>query len=178
MKAMSVPLGVVSAVVLLLAAMSLQAAEKGGLLVEISKKVVGRNDRVTIHGVGNMSIDHDVTLKLDIKNTSNKEFPQTPVESIVLVERWGFSESAVVERYTGTAKIDALHPAQNTSVDVGQFHIGGHMHGSSDMHVDKVVGWKVTLTRDGQKLEFTSSASFDTMDRRAKPATDAPRQPQ
>lgn len=175
MKAMRVPVGVVSAVALLLAALSVQAEEKGGLLVEISKKVVGRNDKVTVNGVGNMTIDHDVTLKLDVKNTSNKEFPQTPVDSVVLVQRWGISESASVERYTGTAKIDALHPAQNTSVDVGSFHIGGHMHGSSDRHVDKVVGWKVTLTRDGQKLEFTSSSNFESMDRRARPATDVAR---
>ncbi|MDR3405729.1 MAG: hypothetical protein P4L99_24810 [Chthoniobacter sp.] len=170
MKAMRVTPGIVSALVLLLTVTSLQATEKGGLMIEIGKKVMNRNDKVTVNGVGNMSIDHDVTMKIDVKNVSNKELPETPVESIVLIQRWGSSETAKYERYTGTAKIEALHPAQTTSVDVGQFHIGGHMHGSSDMHVDKVVGWKVSLTRDGQKLEFTSSATFDSLDKRATPA--------
>ncbi|EDY18734.1 hypothetical protein CfE428DRAFT_3771 [Chthoniobacter flavus Ellin428] len=146
---------------------SVLAVEKAGLLVEIGKKVVNRNDKVTVNGVGNMEIDHDMTLKMDVKNTSSKELPETPVESIVLIQRY-FSESATVERYTGTAKIAALHAAQTGTVDVGSFHIGGHMHGSSDMHVDKVVAWKITLTRDGQKVEFTSGSSFDSYNRRAK----------
>jgi hypothetical protein len=174
MKAMRVNLGLLSVLVLLLTATSLQAIEKGGLLVEIGKKIMNRNDKVTVNGVGNMQIDHDLTLKIDVKNTSSKELPETPVESIVLIQRWGMSESANFERYTGTAKIEPLHPAQATSVDVGQVHIGGHMHGSSDRHVDKVIAWKVTLTRDGQKVEFTSGSNFDMMDRQAKPGTTAP----
>jgi hypothetical protein len=159
-----------AALSLTFSAPSLLAVEKAGLLVEIGKKVVGRNDKVTVNGVGNMEIDHDMTLKMDVKNTSSKELPESPVESIVLIQRWGFSENASVERYTGTAKITALHPAQTGTVDVGSFHIGGHMHGSSDMHVDKVVAWKITLTRDGQKVEFTSGTSFDSYNRRAKDA--------
>ena len=137
---------VLSLMVLVALGISVRAEEKGGLLVEVSKKVVARNDKVTVNGVGNMSVDRDMTLKLDIKNASNKDLPETPIESVILVERWGFSERANIERYTGTAKIEALHPAQTTSVQVGEFHIGGHMHGSSEMHVDHVIGWKVTLT--------------------------------
>lgn len=169
MKALRVNLLAVSFLSLSLLATSAFAAEKGGLLVEISKKVVGRNDKVTVNGVGNMQIDHDMTLKMDVKNTSSKELPETPVESIVLIQRY-FSESATFERFTGTAKIPALHPAQVASVEVGSFHIGGHMHGSSDMHVDKVAAWKITLTRDGQTLEFTSGSSFDLLNKRAKDA--------
>jgi hypothetical protein len=170
MKVKRVTPGIVSVCLLLSAVASLQAIEKGGLLLEIQKKVLSRNDKVTVNGVGNMEIDRDQTIKIDVKNTSNKDLPETPVESIVLVQRWGFSETSQIERYKGTAKIEALHPAQATSVQVGQFHIGGHMHGSSDMHVDKVIGWKVTLMRDGQKLEFTSNANFDSMDKRAHAA--------
>lgn len=170
MKTTRMTLPIVSAmIVALLAAASSQGAEKGGLLVDVSKKTVNKNDKVTPNGVGNMTVDRDQTLKLDVKNTSNKELPATSVDSIVLVQRWEF-ETANIERYTGTAKLDALKPAQVGSVQVGEFHIGGHMHGTSEMHVDHVVGWKVTLVRDGQKLEFTSGSSFEAMDRRAKPA--------
>jgi len=161
---------IVSVLMVLLAGASLLAAEKGGLLVDVSKKTVGKNDKITPNGVGNMTVDRDQTLKLDVKNTSNKELPATPVESIILVQRWE-SETANIERYTGSAKLEALKPAQVGSVLVGEFHIGGHMHGSSEMHVDHVVAWKVTLMRDGQKLEFTSSSNFDTLDRHAKPAS-------
>jgi hypothetical protein len=161
---------IVSVLMVLLAGASLLAAEKGGLLVDVSKKTVGKNDKITPNGVGNMTVDRDQTLKLDVKNTSNKELPATPVESIILVQRWE-SETANIERYTGSAKLEALKPAQVGSVQVGEFHIGGHMHGSSEMHVDHVVAWKVTLVRDGQKLEFTSGSNFDTLDRHAKPAS-------
>jgi archaellum component FlaG (FlaF/FlaG flagellin family) len=146
------------------------AAEKGGLLIEISKKTTARNDKVTVNGVGNMEIDKDQTLKIDIKNNSSKDLPETPVDTIVLINRY-FTETANVERYTGTAKIPPLKPGQTTSIDAGSFHIGGHMHGSSDMHVDKVVAWKVSLTRDGQKLEFSSGSNFENLERRAKPGT-------
>lgn len=161
---------IVSVLMVLLAGASLHAAEKGGLLVDISKKTVSKNDKMTPNGVGNMTVDRDQMLKMDVKNTSNKELPATPVESIILVQRWE-SETANIERYTGKAQLEALKPAQVGSVQVGEFHIGGHMHGSSEMHVDHVVAWKVTLMRDGQKLEFTSSSNFDTLDRHAKPAS-------
>ncbi len=170
MKALRVNLLAVSFLSLSLFVTSALAVEKAGLLVEISKKVVNRNDKVTVNGVGNMEIDHDMTLKMDVKNTSSKDLPETPIESVVLIQRY-FSESATFERYTGTAKITPLHPAQVVSVDVGSFHIGGHMHGSSDMHVDKVAAWKITLTRDGQKVEFTSGSNFETLNKRAKDAT-------
>ncbi|MEP6669172.1 MAG: hypothetical protein ABJF10_08470 [Chthoniobacter sp.] len=172
MKALRVTSGIVLVLLLsLLAAPSLRAAEKGGLLVEISKKTVSNNDKITPNGVGNMSIDHDLSLKVDVKNNSSKELPETPIDSIVLVQRFGSSENPILERFTGTAKLEPLHPAQTGSVQVGQYHLGGHMHGTSDMHADKVLGWKVTIMRDGQKLEFTSSSSFESMDKRARPAS-------
>lgn len=170
LRVMRVKLLAVAFLSLSLLATSVLAVEKAGLLVEISKKVVNRNDKVTVNGVGSMEIDHDMTLKMDVKNNSSKELPETPIESVVLIQRW-LSENSSVERFTGTAKIPPLHPAQTISVDVGNFHIGGHMHGSSDMHVDKVVAWKITLMRDGQKVEFTSGSNFDTYDRRAKNAS-------
>ena len=168
MKVKRVNPWLVSLSVSFLAISSLLAVEKGGLLVEISKKTVNRNDKVTVNGVGNMEIDRDQTLKMDVKNNSSKDLPETPIESVVLVQRWG-GELSNLERFTGTAKIPPLHPGQTTSVDVGQFHIGGHMHGSSDRHVDKVFAWKISLMRDGQKVEFTSSSEFEAYDRRIKP---------
>ena len=156
------------------AAMPLQAEEKSGLLVEISKKTVSSRDKVTVQGVGNMSIDKDMVLKLDVTNSSMKELPALAVDSVALIQRWGFSETERIERYTGHTMLEPLHPSGKTSVQVGQYHIGGHMHGSSDRHVDHVLGWKVVITRDNEKIEFTSSPTFEAMDRRAKPATARP----
>jgi hypothetical protein len=51
---------------------------------------------------------------------------------------------------------------------VGEYHIGGHVHGSSDMHVDQLAGWKITIDQDGKKTEFRSGSTFDALNARAK----------
>ena len=47
------------------------------------------------------------------------------------------------------------------------------MHGTSEMHMDKMVAWKIVIERDGKKLEFTNASTFDSMNKRAKPGAQA-----
>jgi hypothetical protein len=119
-----------------------------------------------------MSVDRDLAFKVDVKNTSNKESTASTVDTVVVIQRWE-SETGSTEKSEGHAPLEALHPAQTTSVNVGQFHIGGHMHGSSTMHVDQVIGWKVVITRDGQKIEFTSGTNFESLEKKAKLVADS-----
>jgi len=147
---------------------SLRAAEKGGLLVEICKSMLVRNDGQVPSGFRIRSVDRTMTLKMGVKNTSNKDMSATTVEYVALVQRWGFTESGNVERYQGTKPLDALPVAHDTRILLGEFHIGGHLHGPSERHVDHLAAWKVTITRDGQKLEFTSGANFESLNLRAQ----------
>lgn len=161
-------------VLLIFTIIPLHAAEKGGLLVDISKKTIARKDRTTPYDAGSSVVDRTLALKLDVKNNSTKDLPSTPVHYIVLIQRWGSSERENLERFEGNGTIEALRPANSTSVQLGEFHIGGHMHASSERHVDHIAGWKVVITRNGKSVEFTSGPTFETMNDRAKPPTARP----
>ena len=152
----------------------LHAAEKNGLRVDISKRTIARSDKTSVRGLGSTSVDRNCVLKLDVTNNASKDFPESPVHYVILVQRWGLSESHNIERYEDDGVISSLRPAQTTSVKGGEFHLGGHLHGTSEMHVDKVAAWKVVITRNGEKVEFTSGSSFDSMDKSAKPAMTKP----
>jgi hypothetical protein len=132
--------------------------------------VLNRNYKNTVNGVGSMEVDRTLSLKVDITNASMRDMPETKAEYIVLIQRWG-SEIGSIERYEGSAKVDPLLVSRNESVLLGEFHIGGHMHGTSEMHVDHLLAWKVVIERDGKKLDFVSTASFDSMNKRAKPGS-------
>lgn len=158
----------ISAVVLIMSAAAARAAEQGGLLVDIQKKVSNRSDRNTPNGVGSMNVDRTMSLKVDVKNNASRLMPETKIAYIVLIQRWA-SESGNIERYEGTGKLEGLGVSHSTSVVLGDFAIGGHMHGTSDMHVDKMVAWKIVIERDGKKLEFTNTSTFDALNTRARP---------
>jgi hypothetical protein len=68
----------------------------------------------------------------------------------------GASDASSVERYTKTLKLDALKSAAESELLVGDYHIGGHLHGTSTEHVDQLVGWKITIDLAGKKTDFTS----------------------
>ncbi len=157
--------GLLSLCGLMAAFSSLNAAEKGGLLVDISKSVVSRHDGPRDGDM--MELNRTMSLKLDVKNTSSKDMPATTVDYIALIQRWG-SETGSVERYSGTKPLEKLNFAHDTKLLLGDFHIGGHMHGSSDRHADRLVAWKVIITRDGEKLEFVSGSTFESLNKRAR----------
>lgn len=145
-----------------------RATEQGGLLVEISKSVVQRNDGPPKKRLGTMSVDRTMSIKVDVKNSSMKDMAATNVEYVALVERWSLREENKIERFQGSKPLEAIPVAHNATVLLGEFHIGGHMHGTSERHVDHLIGWKVVIERDGQKLEFTSGSNFDLLNAEAR----------
>lgn len=148
----------------------LSAAEGGGLLVDVSKSVAKRNDigTTTTRHIGTMSVDRTMTLKVNVRNTAAKDMLETEIQYVVLIQRWRMSESAEVERIEGTAKLPAIMMSHDTSVNLGEFQISGHMHGTSDRHMDHLAAWKIIITRDGKKIEFTSGSNFTQLDDKAK----------
>ncbi len=155
---------------LLLAVCPARAEEKGGLLVDVQKKVLSRNDQTTPRGVGNVNVSRTLSLKVDLKNVSMRDMPETKISYIVLIQRWG-SETGNIERYVGEAKMEAMNIANGQSVTLGEFPIGGHLHGSSEHHVDHMLAWKVVIERDGKKLDFSNTGSFDALSNRARPGS-------
>lgn len=153
---------------LFLAATPAGAEEKGGMLVDIQKKVLSRGDRNTVNGVGSVEVDRTLSLKADVKNNTMRNMTEAKVRYVVLMQRWA-SEAGNIERYEGEAKLDPLGVSHSGSVMLGEFHIGGHMHGSSEMHLDRLLAWKVIIERDGKPVEFSSTSNFETLSKRAKP---------
>ena len=140
------------------------AEERGGLLVDVQKISVDRNDKREGH---RMSIDRMMALKIDVRNNSMRELPETTVNYVVLVERWN-TETGRIERFEGSEKLGKLLGSQGESVTTKEFHIGGHMHGTSDRHVDHIEAWKVTINREGQNIDFVSGSNFDMFDKRSQ----------
>jgi len=154
-----------AASLLLLSASPLLAAEKDGLLVDISKRIVARNDHATPQGVGNMEVDRLMSLKLDVTNKSMKDLPAGKAEYIVLIQQWGYDEKHSYRRYEGSHNLEAIRAANSTSAFLGEFRISGHMHGTSDRHVDQFAAWKVIITKGDKKVEFVSTSRFDALNK-------------
>jgi hypothetical protein len=142
-----------------------RAEDKGGLRVNVTKKTLDRADG----GASYMrEIDRTMALKAVVKNISMKEMPEGTIDCVILIKRWGMSESGTLERYTKSLPIGSLKTAAEQELLVGEYKIGGHMHGTSDMHVDQLAAWKLTITHDGKKTEFLSSSGFEGMNKRAR----------
>lgn len=140
------------------------AGENGGLLVDVQKISLDRKDQVR---PGRMSIDRMMALKIDVRNITMRELPETAANYVVLIQRWN-TETGLIERLEGSEKLEKLLGSQGESVTTKEFHIGGHMHGTSDRHVDHIAAWKVTINREGRDVDFVSGSNFDQLDKRAK----------
>jgi hypothetical protein len=154
-------------VVVMLGACLLDAAvaeDKDGLRVSVVKKTIDRNDaRPSTY----REIDRLMGLNLTMRNISMKDMPAGSLTYTILVRRWAIDEAGKIERFTGTREVPELKPAVETSMPIGEFRIGGHMHGTSARHVDSMVGWKVVVTTGDKKREFASTSNFDSMERAA-----------
>lgn len=158
---------------LLLALVSppLNAIDKEGMTVNVSKRIINRNDTVHHDGIGDMEIDRTMTLRLDVKNTSRKTMAATTVAYTVLVQRWNFGEREDIESYSGTMPIEEIVSLNAISSSLGEYRIGGHMHGTSDRHTDRMLAWKVVIERDGKKVEVLSTPRFEALNKRATDKT-------
>jgi hypothetical protein len=150
----------------LLFALPALAEDKGGLRVMVTKKTVDRADGKPGY---TREIDRSMAMKATVKNISNKDLPEGKIGCVILVRRWT-TETGATERYTKELKLDALKTAQESELLVGEYHIGGHLHGTATYHVDQVVAWKLTVEHEGKKTDFLSSANFDSENKRATDA--------
>jgi len=107
-----------------------------------------------------------MALKINIQNNSMQAVPETTLNYVIVIQRWGL-ETPHFERSEGQVKLATLPPSCTVTANAGEIHIGGHMHGTSERHVDHIAGWKITIPRDGKNLDFTSGG-FDALNDRAK----------
>ena len=145
-----------------------RAEDKNGIRLLVTKKTLDRADGKG--GGYTREIDRSMALKATFKNISNKELPEGKVECVILVRRW-VSETGSTERYKKELKLDPLKSAQELELLVGEYHIGGHLHGTATYHVDQVAGWKLTIDHAGKKTEFLSSPTFEQDNKRATDAS-------
>ena len=139
--------------------------DKNGLRLLVTKKTLNRADGAG--GSYTREVNRSMALKAFFKNISNKDLSGAKVECAILIRRWGLSETGAVQRYAKAIELVPLKTAQESEMLVGEYQIGGHMHGSSDMHVDQVVAWKVTVDHDGKKTEYLSGSNFEALNKHA-----------
>lgn len=113
-------------------------------------------------------VDRTLALKIKVKNVSFKPLPAGKLEWNVYVKRWGGFEVEQIERLSGTLDLPELVVARELELSGGEFQIGGHLHGSSKIHLDEVEGWKVVLTHEGKVRSLVSSSAVPTLDKRSQ----------
>jgi hypothetical protein len=156
------------ATLLLLFVTTVFAEEKQGLRIEIVPKS-GENRSKASKALGDwVDVDKDMSLKAAVKNVSMHDTPESTIEYTILVSRWDGSEVEKFVRYTGNLTLKALRPAEQTEIAVGQYKIGGHLHGTSPRHEDKLAGWKLVVTQAGKPIDFHTPATFEAMSKTAK----------
>ncbi len=153
---------------LVLFARTLFAAEKDGLRVEVVPKILVDGNAPTNSFQDSTPVNQEMALKATIRNVSMKDAPESTIDYIVLVQRWG-NETGSYSSYQGTEKLQALRFADQVDIDIGKYHLGGHMHGGSDHHKDKLAGWKIVVNQAGKKIEFSYPANFESMNKLAQP---------
>ncbi len=142
------------------------AEDKNGIRVLVTKKTLDRADGRPGYS---REIARTMALKATFKNISMKDLGEGKIECVILVRRWT-TETGSTERYTKELKLEPMKTAQELDLLVGEYHIGGHMHGTSDHHVDQVVAWKLTVDHAGKKTDFLSSSNFEALNKRATDA--------
>ena len=151
-----------------LLATAMQAEEKQGVRLDVTPHVSeNRSDRKP-SSAGILEVDKTMAMKVAVKNTSMKDLPAASIDYTFIVERWTGDEKETYNSYTGTQQVKALRPAEQTQLDVGSYKIGGHRHGTSPRHEDKLAGWKIVVSHGDRKLEFASSSNFAALEARAR----------
>lgn len=97
-----------------------------------------------------------------------KDHPAASIDYTFIVERWSADEKERYSSYSGTQQAKALRPAEQTMLDVGTYKIGGHRHGTSPRHEDKLAGWKIVVSHPDRKVEFASTPNFPALEARAR----------
>ena len=141
------------------------AEDKNGLRVMITKKTLDRADGRASYM---REVNRTMALKGTLKNVGMRDLPAGTLHCTILIKRWGLSETGALERTKKEIALEPLTKAKELELILGDYQIGGHMHGNSDMHVDQRAGWKVTIEHAGKKTDFYSSSNFEALDKRAQ----------
>ena len=144
------------------------AEEKQGIRLDVTPHIAENRSVRTPNQAGITESDKTMSMKVAVKNTSMNDMPEASLAYTFIVERWNISEKESYSFYTGTQQVKALRPADQVSLDVGTYKIGGHRHGTSPRHEDKLAGWKIVVTRGTQQTEFSSTPNFAALEARAK----------
>ena len=142
-------------------AATVQAEEKNGLSLTVSKTVIEKNDPRT--GSFSERINRTQGLKASIKNLSFKEMPEGEIVWTILVKKY---YSTTVESYTGTEKLKALKPAEITELVFGAAQITGYR--DTDNSWKDKTEWQITVKQDGKEIiKSQSTSAFDGMAKHA-----------
>jgi hypothetical protein len=147
---------------------ALYAEEKQGIRLDVTPHLTESRGERKPTQAGTTEVDKTMAMKVAVKNTSMKDQPEASIAYTFIVERWDGSEKGTYSSYTGTQQVRALRPAEQTELDVGTYKIGGHRHGTSSRHEDKLAGWKIVVSHGDRKVEFASSPNFAALETRAR----------
>ena len=140
---------------------ALDAAEKNGLSVTVSKKTLDRADRTSAYYSDR--IDRTQGLKVSVKNTTFKEMPEGEVEWTILVRQYA---STSIHKHQGKEKLKALKPAETAELLIGAAHITGWRDWGTQWK-DKIE-YQVVINQAGKETFRTAStSSFDSLAKRA-----------
>src|SRR4051812_21266054 len=154
---------------LVLCAGALFAMEKDGLRVEVVPELLSDSSLPQNTMADSTPVHEEMSLKASFRNTSMHDAPEGTIEYIVLVQRWG-TEVGTYSSYKGSEKLEPIRFGQQVEIDIGKYQIGGHLHGGSDRHKDKLAGWKIVVTQGAKRTEFAFPQNFDALSASAKPA--------
>ena len=146
----------------------LSGAEKEGLRVEVVPKVIADKTPVNSHSLLT-EVDQEMSLKATFKNISMKDAPESSIDYVVIVQRWTGTEKEDFKSYKGTQPLEALKFGHQAELDIGKYHLGGHLHGTSDRHKDRLAAWQIMVTQGGKKIEF-NTPNFANLNQKATTA--------
>lgn len=169
MKSRNVPVGAILVALHIFACIA-SAEDKNGIRLEVTKKTLDRADGQPTY-YSYQAIDRTMAIKATVRNVAmGKDLPEGKITCVVLLRSWISSETGSLLRYAKEVKLEPLKTSKSAELNVGEYHIGGHMHGTSDQHVDHVAAWKISIDHGGKVTEFLSSPSFEALNKRATDA--------
>jgi hypothetical protein len=139
--------------------------EKEGVRLDLIQKTLSRNDGPKQYDW--KDIDRLLAIKVTIKNTGFNPLPAAKLNYALLVRRWGTMETGSVERIEGTESIEALERGQSLEKMIGEYRIGGHLHGTNKRHLDTFEEWQITLDFGDRQVSFESSSKFALLNKLA-----------
>ncbi len=143
---------------------SVNAEDKNGVSLTVSKKTLDRNDTRASSYYSGDRIDRTQGLKATIRNTSIKAQPEGEVKWTIIVR--GYSSPDTIQGNTGTEPLKALKASETVEMVLGAAQITGYK--GYDMAKDKME-YQIIVSQDGmEKVRFQSTAGFDALAKRAR----------